>query len=252
MPDTSAYKEDLRRLSDELIRLQTPIKILDAIKWPREMEARFLESNGKQLPAIDAEFYQRLPLPFDPDKTRQELSELRLQTRKRLGRYDKLGKILIANIEQYLQVIDMLQHRGKADFGEFSRRLYGSANHKLHGDRHNLRQLGDRLSYIFSLPAALRSNRHHPKEIAAPEAVDILGRRLKDYFHSDDIRVRLSDGIVSDAAVGAIRSSSTARRCSANRILMSTRCMRAGCMWAPPSMVGLNPGPPGSASVLPG
>ncbi|EKT4486418.1 MULTISPECIES: flavohemoglobin expression-modulating QEGLA motif protein [Shewanella] len=202
MPDTSAYKEDLRRLSDELIRLQTPIKILDAIKWPREMEARFLESNCKQLPAIDAEFYQRLPLPFDPDKTRQELTELRLQTRKRLGRYDKLGKILIANIEQYLQVIDMLQHRGKADFGEFSRRLYGSANHKLHGDRHNLRQLGDRLSYIFSLPAALRSNRHHPKEIAAPEAVDILGRRLKDYFHSDDIRVRLSDGIVSDAAVG--------------------------------------------------
>ncbi len=84
MPDTSAYKEDLRRLSDELIRLQTPIKILDAIKWPREMEARFLENNGKQLPAIDAEFYQRLPLPFDPDKTRQELSELRLQTRKRL------------------------------------------------------------------------------------------------------------------------------------------------------------------------
>ncbi|NMH66839.1 flavohemoglobin expression-modulating QEGLA motif protein [Shewanella salipaludis] len=196
------YQEDLRRFSDELIRLQTPIKILDAIKWPREMEDRFLASKGSRLPKIGPDFYQRLALPFDSRKTQAELISLKQDIRRRLGKQDKLGKILQANVDQYRLVIDMLNHRGQPEFGQLSRQLYGSASDKLHGDRHSLRQLGDRLSHIFSLPAARHMIKHHPKIITAPEAVSVLSQRLLGYFHSDEMRVRLSDGIVSDAAVG--------------------------------------------------
>ena len=33
----SRYQQDIRRFSDELIRVQAPIKILDTIKWPPEI-----------------------------------------------------------------------------------------------------------------------------------------------------------------------------------------------------------------------
>ncbi|QIR15725.1 flavohemoglobin expression-modulating QEGLA motif protein [Shewanella aestuarii] len=196
------YQQDIRRFSDELIRIQAPIKILDTIKWPRHVEDHFLSQQTKSLPKIEANFYDNVPLSFNTDNTQQELKQLRTAIIKRLGKQDKLGKILIANVEQYLIVIDMLNNRGKPTFGKLSQELYGSASHKLHGDRNTLRQLGDRLSHIFSLPAARHMSKQHPKIITAPQAVDHLSQRLVNYFHDDQIHVKLSDGIVSDAAVG--------------------------------------------------
>ena len=196
------YQQDIRRFSDELIRIQAPIKILDTIKWPREIEDKFLAKQTKVLPEISTDFYDSIPLSFNTDKTQQDLKGLRSAIEKGLGKKDKLGKILIANVDQYRIVIDMLNNRGKPMFGKLSQELYGSASHKLHGDRHTLRQLGDRLSHIFSLPAARHMSKQHPKIITAPEAVNQLSQRLVNYFHDDKIYVKLSDGIVSDAAVG--------------------------------------------------
>lgn len=197
-----AYLEQLRELSNELFRLQSPLQILDAIKWPREEEERFLANKGNVMPAIDQDYYRQRPLGFDADDTKAKLATLKKNIRKRLGVRDPLGKILCRNVEQFYLVVDLLQSRGTVEFGQVSQRLYGSASHKLHGDRHTLKQLGDRLSYLFSLPAARRINRQHPKTVTAADAVDELRHRLNRYFHNDEILVRLSDGIVSDAAVG--------------------------------------------------
>ncbi|MGL4474610.1 MAG: flavohemoglobin expression-modulating QEGLA motif protein [Shewanella sp.] len=196
-----AYKENLKSLSDELIRIQKPIQILDAIKWPREYEHTFLQTPNR-LPTIDQAFYQQRPLPFYPRELTLALLDLKVAIRRKLGHRDPLGKILSKTADQYLLVIEMLENRGNKRFGELSSQLYGSSTQKLHGDRHSIKQLGDRLSYLFSLPAAKRANSQHPKILDASYAVDELSRRLNSYFHSDDIRVRLSDGIMSDAAVG--------------------------------------------------
>ncbi|MCF1427863.1 MAG: flavohemoglobin expression-modulating QEGLA motif protein [Shewanella sp.] len=197
-----AYKENLKIFSDELIRLQAPLQVLDAIKWPREQELRFLASGGQRMPDIDTDYYHCRKLNFEPDTTREALKSLKKRIRKQLGSKDPLGRILIKNIEQYQLVVELLLARGKESFGYISQQLYGSARNKLHGDRHTLRQLGDRLSYLFSLPAARRINKRHPKTLTAKQAVDELSHRLNRYFLNDDILVRLSDGIVSDAAVG--------------------------------------------------
>jgi uncharacterized protein (TIGR02421 family) len=196
------YQQDIRRFSDELIRIQSPIKILDAIKWPSEVEEKFLSNKPKQLPKIANDFYQSIPLSFDAQKTQSELLSLKADIQRKLGKRDKLGKILVSNVDQYRIVIDMLNNRGNPEFGRLSQVLYGSAKDKLHGDRHTLKQLGDRLSHIFSLPAARHMSKQHPKIITAPEAVKNLSDRLVSYFHDDKIYVKLSDGIVSDAAVG--------------------------------------------------
>ena len=195
------YRDNIRQLSDALITIQKPIQILDAIKWPREVETSFL-ANPTALPPLHEDYYQNTPLPFDHAALKLDLYDLRSAIEKKVGKRDRLGQILFDTTEQYLLVLDMLEQRGKSAFGEFSKRLYGSSLDKLHGDRHSLIELGGRLSHLFSLPAARLCAQQHPKIHSAQATVDALSARLNNYFHSDDIRVRLNDGIMSDAAVG--------------------------------------------------
>ena len=196
------YQQQVKTLSDRLIELQRPIRILDAIKWPATAKADFFASGCSALPDIHRDWYNSINLGFQPDILRDRFVELRTQVIRLLGHSDGLGRILCATIDQYLLVIELLRSRGTADFGHHSRALYGSARDHLRGDRKSLRQLGESLCGIFSLPAAEHLSRPYERHIPAATAVSILQSRLGNYFQPGDIRVILSDGIVSDAAAG--------------------------------------------------
>ncbi|MCP5356635.1 MAG: flavohemoglobin expression-modulating QEGLA motif protein [Pseudomonadales bacterium] len=198
----ATYQARVKNLSDRLIALQKPIRILDAIKWPARFEREFLASGGASLPPVDRGYYERVALNFKADPLRDEFKALRSEVRRELGQDDGLGSILRDTVDQYLLVIDLLEARGTPQFGQISRELYGSAADKLRGDRKSLRKLGEKLCQIFSLPAAEHISRPYGKTIPAPDAVQILQQRLTPYFPPGDIRVILSDGIVSDAAAG--------------------------------------------------
>ena len=196
------YLERLKQLSTRLISLQKPIRILDAIKWPASIEQQFRAQQGKELPALGNDFYQRQKLAFEPDTVSQLLKELKADVRRQLGRDDALGKILQATIDQYQIVIELLRARGTNRFGQFSRQLYGSASDNLRGDRKTLRQMGERLCQIFSLPAVEHLNRPYTNHINAEDAVTMLRARMTDYFGEGEVRVQISDDIVSDASAG--------------------------------------------------
>jgi len=201
MPN-QAYLERLRTLSARLVMLQKPIRILDAIKWPAEIENEFRAKGGRELPQLDKDFYQQQKLAFDPDAVYQSLKDLKNDVRTQLGRGDSLGQILQATIDQYQVVIELLRYRGQPQFGHFSRLLYGSAQDKIRGDRQTLRQLGERLCQVFSLPAVEHLNRPYNNHINAEQAVDILLQRMDNYFTPGEVRVQISDDIVSDASAG--------------------------------------------------
>jgi uncharacterized protein (TIGR02421 family) len=196
------YQSQVKRLSDRLIELQRPIRILDAIKWPAHIKADFLAKQGKQLPALAHDYYQSINLGFEPGLLGARFKELKIEVKRCLGRSDGLGGIMTDTIDQYLLVIELLKTRGTVDFGRHSRALYGSARDHLRGDRKSLRQLGESLCEIFSLPAAEHLSRPYERHIPAATAVEILQSKLGNYFQPGDIRVILSDGIVSDAAAG--------------------------------------------------
>lgn len=197
-----AYLKRLHELSVRLVMLQRPIRILDAIKWPVEIEQRFRASNGRELPAVDQAFYERQKLGFEPDTIYVALKELKNDVRRQLGRGDALGQILQATIDQYQIVIELLRRRGTAEFGRFSQQLYGSAHDKIRGDRKTLRQMGERLCHIFSLPAVEHLNRPYNDHIDAEQAVAILRERMNHYFSPGLVRVQINDDIVSDASAG--------------------------------------------------
>lgn len=197
-----AYLERLRSLSNRLVALQKPIRILDAIKWPSELEARFCAKGGRELPQLPRDFYSNQRLAFDTGKVYQQLKELKADVRRELGRGDALGHILLATIDQYQVVIELLKARGTPQFGHFSKLLYGSARDKIRGDRKTLREMGERLCYLFSLPAVEHLNRPYPNNISSEQAVSTLLWRMNDYFGNGEVRVEISDDIVSDASAG--------------------------------------------------
>lgn len=199
------YLERLRALSEQLLQLQGPIRILDAIKWPARTEEDFLGAGGRQMPAIDADYYQRLGLPFDPAQLSAQFRELGEAVARQLGHDDALGRILLATIDQYQTVIHLLASRGTRDFGRYSRDLYGSPRHSITGDSQSLLELGEKLCRVFSLPAAARLHHAYPKNIEAAEAVVLLREKMDAYFGPGRVRVEISDDIVSDAAAGGDR-----------------------------------------------
>jgi len=197
-----AYLERLRSLSNRLVALQKPIRILDAIKWPAELETSFCANNGRELPRLAPDFYQRQRLAFDTDKVYHQLQELKTDVRRELGRSDSLAQILLATIDQYQIVIELLRARGTSRFGHFSKLLYGSAQDKIRGDRKTLREMGERLCHIFSLPAVEHLNRPYANNITSEQAVSNLHWRMNEYFGVGEVRVEISDDIVSDASAG--------------------------------------------------
>ena len=209
----NTYRQKIKSLSDQLVTIQRPIMILDAIKWPREIQQAFFNKDGRELPSIDASYYDQYRFNFDPELKRQELKEIQRSIVKNLGKHDALGNIMRRTVDQYLIVIDMLQQRGKPGFLPLSQELYGSARSHLRGDKKTIIELGERLCHIFSLPAATHLARPYPKKLSAHEAVSSLQKKLGSYFNDTGFNVILSDGIVSDASAGgdSIKINSNAR-----------------------------------------
>ena len=178
-PDTNMsldqYRANLRQLSDQLLAIQKPIRILDSIKWPHGVEAAFLADPKKGLPVLPANYYESMPLKYDPRQMTRDLVALRTQIRRTLGKNDGLGNILTESVGQYERVMQMLLARGTPDFASHSKQLYGSAFDHLRGDRRTLNEMGQQLCYIFTLPAAGRLNHNYPQDYSAEEAVSRLG-----------------------------------------------------------------------------
>ena len=47
------YQQTIRTLSDRIVLAQTPIRVLDAVKWDENIRNDFLAAKGKAMPAVD-------------------------------------------------------------------------------------------------------------------------------------------------------------------------------------------------------
>ncbi len=156
-----------------------------------------------ELPAVSRDYYLSRPLPFDPEKKRREFLSIERDIRQRLGKYNAAGQIMTRMCAEYRQVVDLLVGRGTPAFAALSERLYGSSSDSFHAGDPTLADLArtlaatlDNLSRDALLSAA------EPMFDAA-EAMRLLSARLSDFFHDPSaVRIRLSDGIVADAAAG--------------------------------------------------
>jgi uncharacterized protein (TIGR02421 family) len=202
---TDAYRATIRELSDRLVELQRPIRILDAIKWGPEVRQAFFDRGGREPPPVDRAYYEARPLPFDPVAKRRDLNDLEREVQRRLGPYNPIGLILVRRCREYQTVVEMLEARGLPEFASLSRELYGSAGDAFHAGQATLADLATTMGETLGRIGASQVLVEEEKTLSGEEAVAILGERLRRAFPSDSkpVRVIVSDGIVADAAAGS-------------------------------------------------
>jgi uncharacterized protein (TIGR02421 family) len=200
----SAYESMVRALSDRLVEAQRPIRILDAIKWDDDIERAFFEKGCRELPPVTRDYYLTRPLPFEPEQKYHEFHGIERDIRRQLGEFNAPGQIMSRMCQEYRAVVHMLTHRGTRAFAETSERLYGSASDSFHAGDPNLADLGHMMSDILDNLSHESIFGQKEEPVDARQVVELLSARLREYFHDPDaVRVRLSDGIVADAAAGS-------------------------------------------------
>lgn len=201
------YEQVIHELSERIVAAQRPIRILDALKWDPSVEAAFLASNCKELPKIDAEYYQKNnPLTFDPVKKLAEFHDIDRSIRRKLGQYSGVGGIMQRMCYEYSRVIELLLARGTPRFTEISQELYGSGDDAFHVGAPTLKDLATLVTETLANIKDKVQTSADEKIFSSEETVAILRERLSGYFDDgDNIRVELSDGIIADAAAGADR-----------------------------------------------
>ncbi len=207
-----SYKEILAGLAQRVLDAQRPIRVLQSLRWPAEVEEQFLRGKQRDLPKVtyDAD------LGFDPEAKAREIDAILRDAERELGKGDRLGQILRTTAEEYRDVLRMLLARGTKDFYPFSRKLYGSPKDKLPDNKTSVRDMGFVLYDLLTAIGGERLGPEQDKDITADMAALELNARFDRFFGGASIRVQVDDGLLADAAAGSdyvkIRSGATFTR----------------------------------------
>jgi len=207
-----SYKEILASLAQRILDAQRPIRILQALRWEVDVEEQFLRTKQRELPKVA----YAADLGFDPEAKLRELDEILRDADRELGPADRLGGILRATVDEYREVVRMLVARGKKEFYDRSRRLYGSTKDTFPDGRTSVRDMGLVLYDLFTAVGGERLGRVQPRDITAETAALELNARFDRFFGGAPIRVHVDDSLLADAAAGSdyvkIRSGATFSR----------------------------------------
>lgn len=196
------YKEKLKHLSQKLIEAQRPIRILNSIRTNPKWSEDLIKSKFKSLPSDAKEYYDSVPLGFDPHEKSLELKVLKKEISTTLGEKDDLGEHLQRICTQYMLVTELLANRGRPDFYRFSRELYGSPKDCFAEDRNTISEMSRLLYDILSAVGPSLPQVNMPDDVPAEGVVEELNKRFSGYFAGEKVLAKISDGIVADAAAG--------------------------------------------------
>ena len=197
-------KKIIRKVSDRIVEAQSPILILDAIKWDNSVKQAFLDSKCKEPPKIDESYYAKFPLPYDCEEKISEFTQIIADIKSELGQFHGLGNIMVHMCGEYILACQMLAARGTKKFGEIAVQLYGSPEDAFYPGGPKLKELSTTLRQtIDNLEMEIHTDLDE-KKYTAEEAVTKLQKKLSTYFQDPNMfKVMVSDDIVADAAAGA-------------------------------------------------
>jgi uncharacterized protein (TIGR02421 family) len=203
-----SYKELVARLADRVVDAQRPIRVLQALRWDASFEERFLKNRQRELPRVDAAYYERVDLGFDPHEKTAQFEDIARDIESDLGERDAIGQILLTTVLEYRDVVRMLATRGTPEFYAWSRKLYGSPKDMFPDGKSSVKDLG-RLLYglLTNVDTWAGPNQAvdpaYERTIDATEAARQLGQRLAAFFGDTHVRVEADNDILADAAAGS-------------------------------------------------
>ncbi len=192
-----------RELSDRLIALQTPIRILDAINWDKQIKEEFFKHKCQKNPTVDQAYYQQRDLGFVPSDLRRAFSDLNRDIISQLGQLNPIAQYMSKMCTEYKTVLSMIEYREIPEFHDLSVELFGHPKDLFHAGEPSLAELATMLEQPLKSMLDADILPDDPKNIEAVDAVKILAEQVKQSMPGINVEVILSDGIVSDAAAGA-------------------------------------------------
>ena len=188
-----AGDERLSEASRILREAEGRVRILRTLSWPLEVEARFFESGGTELPVVA---YAKA----DPAPTLERIeAALRL-----LDAGDPDHAMLLRHADAIAQGALMLGVVGTREFTEHARRIYGTPTEPiLDGETTPLalaRALADDLGRLRALPTARTPARIAPEELA--ERMRLL---VAERLGHDAPAIEVAQGLASKAVAGPRR-----------------------------------------------
>jgi len=199
------FLTQVRQLSDRLVNLQTPVRILDAVKWDKAIRQDFFAHKCKRLPQVTPDYYQQKSLGFEPAELRKAFAELEREITRQIGQLSPISQLMRNMCREYRLVTRLLEARGSADFHDLSVELYGHPRDVFHAGDPSLAELAQMMEQPLQQLLNADVLPDEPRDIPAPAAVKQLQAQLDASMPGMQVQVMLSDGIVSDAAAGSDR-----------------------------------------------
>lgn len=202
MSATDQFNQIVRELSDQLNKLQSPVRILDSVNWPASVRDNFFRQGENALPEVTQDMYRSKSLGYDPLSLQGDFFTLEREISRKLGRLNPVGSLLLRSCREFRTVLRMIEARGSKDFHSYSTELYGGVHDVFHANEPSLAELGIMLEKVLE-GMDHDSLTEEPKQYNAQQAVEILGDKLRQSMPNVPVNVVVSDGIVSDAAAGS-------------------------------------------------
>lgn len=192
----------IKALSKRIVEAQRPIRILDQVKWDHNVKRDFFRHKAKRLPNVNVDYYEKHPLPFDPDDKIEEFRGILRDAYNQLGEYSPVTRLIKRQCYEYMRAVRMLEARGTPIFNEMSKELYGSPDDVFYVGGPRLSEMGSVLfDLLTTLDVQLVSDLDIPK-YSPNEAKTLLQSRLNEFFTQDKIKVLIHDNMIADAAAG--------------------------------------------------
>ena len=192
----------IKALSKRIVEAQRPILILDQLKWDDTVKRDFFRHTPKRLPTVDLHYYEKHPLPFEPNDKIEEFRGILRDAYNQLGEYSPVTRLIKRQCYEYMRAVRMLEARGTPVFNEMSKELYGSPDDVFYVGGPRLSEMGSVLfDLLTTLDVQLVSDLDIPK-YSPHEAKTLLQSRLNAFFTQDKIKVLINDNMIADAAAG--------------------------------------------------
>jgi hypothetical protein len=180
------YHRTVRDLSERIVEAQRPIRVLAAINWHDGIKDAFFSSGFKEQPLIDRDYYESIPLMFDPEATREEFRVIKSDIVAELGPVSAAGEMMRFMCDQFRLTLDMLQARGTDQFSSISNVLYGTPNDVFHAGGPTVSDVAAQMRSVLSGLQVQTAGERDRRSITGPEAVGDPpgdGRRLDGARH---------------------------------------------------------------------
>ena len=182
-------REYLRQLSDAIVAVQRPIRILKALNWGPKVHLRFFKHHAKELPRPDYP-----PLDYDPTEKIRELRALE----KRIRGRNAIEAALRRKCNEFVEIVRLLAARGPKRFYRHSVRLYGQPRQAFQDSGVDNLQIAK----LWASRPLRAGNTVEPRNLTAADAVGVISEIVRPVL-GEACRVKISPRLTADAASGA-------------------------------------------------